>query len=175
MGSLSVETGGGSLLIDVLGTPLFVGAILAVAGLVVWRAARRQRAAGGSWRYFYGNAPTRTTDTTLSQTRPDGEVTMSLADVARVRLVETPKPLVRVGNFEQSGKFYVVQVDDRDGGSIYVERLLSNWTVWGTRLVEQGSPVRSILQDLLPRLPPEAEVDPRVRAYAETGTLSRAS
>ncbi len=149
--------------------------LLLLFGLGIWLVSRFQRTGGGSARFIYGNAPTRVTDTTLSQTRPDGEVTLALADVARVRLVETAKPLIRVGNFEQGGDFFVVQVDDRHGGSINVERLLSNWTVWGTRVEEQGASVRSILQTMLPHLPPDAEVDPRVSAYAATGKLIRAS
>lgn len=172
---MTPETGGPPLATPLVLGPLMAVPLLVVVGLVIWWRARRQFAAGGSWRYIHGNAPTRTTDTTLSQTRPDGEVTLSLADVTSVRLVETPRPVVTVGNFERGGQFFVVQIDDRHGGTIYIERLLSNWTVWGTRLVEQGSPVRSILQDLLPRLPPDAVVDPRVSAYAATGTFPRAS
>lgn len=159
-----------------LGVFVVVAVVLAVAFLFVFRSTRGRRAAGESWRFVYGNAPVQITDTTLSQTRQDGTVTMNLEDVVRVHLVATGKPIVRVGNLEQAPwtKFWVVQIEDRHGSSVHVERLVTSWTVWGTRLVEQGSQLRSILQDLLSRLPPTAEVDPRVSAYAATGKLAPA-
>ena len=72
-------------------------------------------------------------------------------------------------------QFFVVQVEDRRGDTIYVERLVTAWSIWGTRVLEEGSPVRAILQDLLPRLPPETDVDPRLTQYVATGALEPGS
>jgi hypothetical protein len=93
--------------------------------------------------------------------RPDQRASVRLADVVRATMQYTPdhRPWSEI----DTGHF-VLRVEDSAGGRVDLDMS------YGSSYLAVFD-VRPILRDLLPRLPPDAEIDPRLRAIVEDGSL----
>lgn len=131
-----------------VGMPLLGLALIAASVWLGWQSGSSRRA------HLIRLSPT-----TLTYHRPGGQVSLRLGEITRVSARE-----VRLESSDGFNTVYeLVRVEGRTGDAVEIDGIP----------VVQYAPLfdpRPILRDLLPLLPADADVDPRVRRYAETGS-----